>query len=106
MEIRPINAADAPAAAAAYSQAVEVTGATRTLYISGQVGIDAAGDTPTDAVEQNRLVWSNLVAQLRAAGMTLDNLVRTRRSSQTLPTCRRRVACGPSSSVTGAPEAR
>ena len=76
MEIRPINAADAPAAAAAYSQAVEVTGATRTLYISGQVGIDAAGDTPTDAVEQNRLVWSNLVAQLRAAGMTLDNLVR------------------------------
>jgi len=76
MEIRPINAPDAPAAAAAYSQAVEVVDATRTLYVSGQVGVDPSGDVPADAVEQNRLAWSNLAAQLRAAGMTLDNLVR------------------------------
>ena len=76
MEIRPINAPDAPPAAAAYSQAVEVLGATRTLYVSGQIGVDAAGATPADAIEQNRLAWSNLTAQLRAAGMTLDNLVR------------------------------
>ena len=76
MEIRAVNAPDAPAAAAAYSQAVEVSGATRTLYVSGQIGVDAAGATPADAIEQNRLAWSNLTAQLRAAGMTLDNLVR------------------------------
>ena len=76
MEICLINAPDAPPPAAAYSQAVEVVGATRTLYISGQVAVDAAGEIPTDATAQNRLVWSNLTAQLRAAGMTLDNLVR------------------------------
>ena len=39
MQRRDINAADAPAPAGQYTQAVEVTGASRTLYLSGQVGI-------------------------------------------------------------------
>ena len=52
-----------------------MTGATRTLYISGQVGIGADGNIPDDIVAQSRLVWANLTAQLRAAGMTLDNVV-------------------------------
>ena len=38
MQRRDLNANDAPPPAAAYTQAIEVTGATRTLYISGQVG--------------------------------------------------------------------
>ena len=37
MQRRDINAADAPAPAGQYTQAVEVTGASRTLYIRGQV---------------------------------------------------------------------
>jgi 2-iminobutanoate/2-iminopropanoate deaminase len=76
MQRRDINAPDAPAPASAYSQAVEVTGFTRTLYISGQVGIDADGNVPGDIEEQSRLVWANLNAQLRAADMTLDNVVK------------------------------
>lgn len=76
MQIRHLNAADAPAPAGQYSQAVEVTGATRTLYISGQVGMDATGAIPADVGAQSRLVWANITAQLRAAGMTLDNLVK------------------------------
>jgi 2-iminobutanoate/2-iminopropanoate deaminase len=76
MNIRAINAPDAPKPAGQYSQAVEVTGATRTLYISGQVGIDTAGTIPADAEGQSRLVWANIQAQLRAAGMTLDNVVK------------------------------
>ena len=76
MPIRHINAADAAAPAGQYSQAVEVTGTTRTLYISGQVGIDMAGNIPADVTAQSRLVWANITAQLRAAGMTLDNLVK------------------------------
>jgi enamine deaminase RidA (YjgF/YER057c/UK114 family) len=76
MQIRHINAADAPAPAGQYSQAVEVTGATRTLYISGQVGADAAGTIPDGVEAQSRLVWANITAQLRAAGMTLDNVVK------------------------------
>ncbi len=76
MQRRDINAPDAPAPISAYSQAVEVTGITRTLYISGQVGIDAEGNIPDDIAEQSRLVWANLKAQLRAAQMTLDNVVK------------------------------
>ena len=76
MQRRDINAPDAPAPISAYSQAVEVTGNTRTLYISGQVGIDAEGNIPDDIAEQSRLVWANLNAQLRAAQMTLDNVVK------------------------------
>ena len=76
MQRRDINAPDAPAPISAYTQAVEVTGATRTLYISGQVGIGPDGQTPDDIGAQSRLVWANLAAQLRAAGMTFDNVVK------------------------------
>jgi len=48
----------------------------RTLYLSGQVGVGADGQVPEDATAQARLVWANIQAQLRAAGMTLDNLVK------------------------------
>jgi 2-iminobutanoate/2-iminopropanoate deaminase len=76
MQRRELNSLDAPAPAAAYSQAIEVTG-TRTLYISGQVGMTKDGKIPDDIAEQSRLAWRNLEAQLTAAGMTLDNLVKT-----------------------------
>ena len=76
MQRRDINAADAPAPAGQYTQAVEVTAATRTLYISGQVGVAADGSIPADAEAQSALAWRNLQAQLRAAGMGLENLVK------------------------------
>src|SRR3954469_12358490 len=68
MHRRGINAADAPAPADQYTQAVEVTGASRTLYLSGQVGIASDGSVPEDAEAQCALAWRNLQAQLRAAG--------------------------------------
>ena len=76
MQRRDINAADAPAPAGQYTQAVEVTAATRTLYISGQVGVAADGSIPADAEAQSALAWRNLQAQLRAAGMGIENLVK------------------------------
>ena len=76
MQRRDLNAPDAPPPVAAYTQAIEVSGATRTLYISGQVGQRMDGTIPDDIVEQSRLAWQNLEAQLKAAGMTLDNLVK------------------------------
>lgn len=76
MQTRQINAEDAAKPAGAYAQAIEAAGATRMLFISGQVGVDLEGDTPADATAQNRLAWTNLMAQLRAAGMTADNLVK------------------------------
>jgi 2-iminobutanoate/2-iminopropanoate deaminase len=76
MQRRDLNAPDAYAPVAAYTQAIEVSGAARTLYISGQIGQRMDGTIPDDIVEQSRLAWQNLEAQLKAAGMTLDNLVK------------------------------
>ena len=76
MQRRDINAADAPAPAGQYSQAIEVTGAARTLYLSGQVGVAADGGVPADAEAQTAIAWRNLQAQLRAAGMSFDNVVK------------------------------
>jgi len=76
MQRRDLNAPDAPPPVAAYTHAIEVLGAARTLYISGQVGQRMDGTIPDDVVEQSRLAWQNLEAQLKAAGMTLDNLVK------------------------------
>jgi 2-iminobutanoate/2-iminopropanoate deaminase len=76
MQIRTINAEVAPQPASAYSQAIEVSGATRTLFISGQLGTEFDGTTPSSVEEQARLAWRNLRFQLEAAGMTFDNLVK------------------------------
>ena len=76
MQRRDLNALDAPHPVAAYTQAIEVSGASRTLYISGQIGQRIDGTIPDDIVEQSRLAWQNLAAQIKAAGMTLDNLVK------------------------------
>lgn len=59
-----------------YCQAHEVTGARRWLYISGQVPADAQGRVPADFRGQCQLAWSNVQAQLAAADMGLDDLVK------------------------------
>ena len=76
MLIREFNATDAPPPAAAYTQAVEASDVARTLYISGQVGVRSDGTIPDDIAEQSQIAWQNLKAQLRAAGMSLDNVVK------------------------------
>lgn len=76
MQRRDINAPGAPLPASPYSQAVEVTGVTRTLYVSGQIGSEPDGATPDDVTAQARLVWRNIAAQLAAAGMGFANVVK------------------------------
>ena len=76
METRAINAPDAPSPAGGYAQAVEATGVSRLLHISGQIPVDRDGQVPADFNAQAHLTWANVEAQLRAAGMTLDNLIK------------------------------
>ncbi|MBL8838201.1 MAG: RidA family protein [Alphaproteobacteria bacterium] len=76
MKKRTISSPKAPGAVGGYAQAVETTGAERVLYISGQVPLDLAGSLPASFREQCRLAWANVAAQLEAADMTLDNLVK------------------------------
>ena len=75
MQIRRINSEAALVPTTGYSQALEVVGHTRMLFVSGQIPLAADGTVPEGFEVQCRLAWSNVVAQLEAAGMTLDNLV-------------------------------
>jgi enamine deaminase RidA (YjgF/YER057c/UK114 family) len=59
-----------------YAQAHEVEDASRWLFISGQVPEGPGGEVPASFRDQARLAWRNVEAQLAAAGMTLDNLVK------------------------------
>jgi 2-iminobutanoate/2-iminopropanoate deaminase len=76
MQRRDLNAPEAPPVATYYSQAVEASGVARTLYISGQVGLDANGKLAGDFSTQCRQTLLNLEAQLRVAGMSFDNVVK------------------------------
>ena len=76
MQRQEINAQNAPRPGGAYSQAVEVSGGTRILFISGQLGMTPDGTIAHGMTEQSRLAWRNVAAQLEAAGMTFDNLVK------------------------------
>lgn len=76
MTIRRINADDGAEAIGSYVQALEVTNTSRRLYISGQAPITAAGMVPATFKEQAETVWRNILAQLHAADMSAENLVK------------------------------
>jgi len=76
MKISSVNSPTAPSAAGGYSQALEVVGAKRILYISGQIPENPAGEVPDGFEAQAQLVWKNVEAQLQAANMTIENLVK------------------------------
>ncbi|AWK86897.1 RidA family protein [Azospirillum thermophilum] len=75
MQTRAINAFDAQVPTTGYSQAMEITGHSRVLFISGQTPVRPDGTVPEGFAAQCRQAWTNVEAQLRAAGMGLDNLV-------------------------------
>ena len=74
--IRPLTGDGSPPVEGSYPQAVEVTGPTRWLYISGQIPVAPDGSLADDFTSQCEQVWDNIETQLAAAGMTLDNLVK------------------------------
>ena len=76
MKRRDINASDAPQPMGGYSQAVELTGTSRIVLVSGQIPVTLDNKVPETFEAQARQAWANLIAQLHAADMTLDNLVK------------------------------
>jgi len=60
----------------AFAEACEVSGFSRLLFISGQVPADENQRVPPDYPSQYRLAWANVERQLKAAGMSFDNLVK------------------------------
>ena len=71
-----IQTNNAPQAIGPYSQAVMANG---TLYVSGRIPVvPATGAIVSDKVEdQTRQVMENVKAVVEAAGLTLDNVVKT-----------------------------
>ena len=65
-----------PEAVGGYSQAFEIANASRVLFISGQIPVRADGTTPETFLDQARVAWANVEAQLRAADMGLENIVK------------------------------
>ena len=48
------------------------------VFVSGQVALDpSGGDTPTDVVDQTRLIMNNLGLILRDLGLGYDDIVKT-----------------------------
>jgi 2-iminobutanoate/2-iminopropanoate deaminase len=76
MKTTPFSSPFAPTAAGGYSQALQVEGAQRLLFISGQIPESAKGEVPEGFPAQAKLVWANVLAQLEAAGMSVTNLVK------------------------------
>jgi 2-iminobutanoate/2-iminopropanoate deaminase len=77
MAVNMINPAVMGGAPASYTNGMKAVGAAETLYISGQIGIDAKGVASPDFAVQARQAWSNIEAILAEAGMTLSNIVKT-----------------------------
>ena len=71
-----ISTPNAPAAIGPYSQAVEANGM---VFLSGMLPIDpATGEfAPGGAGEQTTQIFKNIKALLAAAGLTMDNVVKT-----------------------------
>lgn len=58
-----------------YSHQVEINNE-RLLVISGQVGMRADGTVPEDRYEQIEIAFENIVRNLRAAGMDVEDLIK------------------------------
>lgn len=74
--IRAFNPPDVAPPASRYSHCVEVTGAARWLYISGQVGVACDGVVRDGMAAQLDQCFANIEAALHAAMMTKENLVK------------------------------
>ncbi len=69
-----IQTPDAPAAIGTYSQAVKVA---QTVYLSGQIGLDANTMQMVEGIEaQIHRVFQNLRAVANASGGSLDDVVK------------------------------
>ncbi|HET6175164.1 MAG TPA: RidA family protein [Gaiellales bacterium] len=61
---------------AAYTHQIEISGAERLLFVSGQVGMTPDGQVPDDPIEQLGVALDNVERNLEAAGMQLGDLVK------------------------------
>lgn len=77
MTFHRINPADvAEPMGGVYSHGIVVPPGAQLLFTSGQVGVKKDGTIPADITEQSKVVWNNLLAILKDAGMGVTDIVR------------------------------
>jgi 2-iminobutanoate/2-iminopropanoate deaminase len=76
MSVEKLNPSSVHAPGGPYSHGVSASGAGRTLYISGQIGLHSDGTLAEGFEGQAAQCWRNLVAVLKADGMTVHDLVK------------------------------
>ena len=76
MQKRSISAVNAPQPKGGYAQVCEVSEPRRWAFVSGQIPQTADGTVPADFTAQAGLAWANIESQLKAADMTLGNIVK------------------------------
>ncbi len=59
-----------------YSHQIEIKGNERLLIISGQVGMRENGTVPEDPLEQIDIAFENILRNLRAANMDVNDLIK------------------------------
>jgi len=59
-----------------YSHQIEITGSERMLILSGQVGMHEDGTLPDDALEQVDVALENILRNLQAANMGVQDIVK------------------------------
>ncbi len=75
--ITPLDPPGLPEPTGTYTHGTLVTGASRTVFVSGQVPwADGNGEVPDTFTEQCRLTWRNVLAVLAEADMTVTNLAK------------------------------
>jgi 2-iminobutanoate/2-iminopropanoate deaminase len=75
MTLRAIKTAGAPAAIAAYSQAIDANGL---VFVAGQVGIDpGTGELVDGLAAQAERALRNISAILDSAGLSMSDVVKT-----------------------------
>jgi len=74
--MQSVNPASIPQPNGTYRHGVLVHRPENMLFISGQVAIDRAGVIPESLEEQAELVWGNVHAILKDAGMSMSNVVK------------------------------
>jgi 2-iminobutanoate/2-iminopropanoate deaminase len=73
---RPLSPKSLAAPLARYSSAIEVPAGARLVFLSGQLGIDAQGETPESAEAQAEHCFAAIRALLAEARMELSDIVR------------------------------
>lgn len=61
---------------APYSHGIEIVSRSRLVFCSGQLGISAGAEVPSDCAGQTRLCFDNIRAILAEAGMNLEHVIK------------------------------